>query len=269
MLWCDAAEPPQTHADGSTDGCSLRNVAEPISAPKSSRLSSTELPHNGADVSAGSCASSPVVRPTMHHFGLKTTNLDAMVDWYAKVLGMEENHRSPSRAQASTESGWRTAWVSNDQANHRIAIMALPGLADDVQRSRHRGLHHIAFEFPTLDDLLATFRRLKLLGIEPVRAADHGATISFYYEDPDGNSIELLVDNFGDGRLSSEFMRMSAAFASNPMGADVDPEQILAARAAGTSVAEIHERAYAGEYCSASGFFRHYLASAANRNGGR
>jgi len=205
----------------------------------------------------------------MHHFGLKTTNLDAMVDWYAKVLGMEENHRSPSRAQASNESGWRTAWVSNDQANHRIAIMALPALADDVQRSRHKGLHHIAFEFPTLDDLLATFRRLKLSGIEPVRAADHGATISFYYEDPDGNSIELLVDNFGDGRMSSEFMRMSAEFASNPMGADVDPEQIFAARAAGTSVAEIHERAYAGEYCSASGFFRHYLARAANRNGGR
>jgi catechol-2,3-dioxygenase len=128
-------------------------------------------------------------------------------------------------------------------------------------------VHHIAFEYATLDELLATFRRLKLTGIEPVRAADHGATTSFYYEDPDRNSIELLVDNFGDGRESSEFMRQSAEFATNPMGADVDPERMFAARAAGMSIAGIHQRAYAGEFCSAGGFYRHWLASASNRTG--
>jgi catechol-2,3-dioxygenase len=210
--------------------------------------------------------SQPAMRPALHHFGFKTANLDAMVDWYAKVLGMDQNHRSTTRHGSSTDAGWRTVWLSNDQANHRIVIMALPGLSDDVQKSRHRGLHHIAFEFPTLDDLLVTFRRLKHLGIEPVHSADHGPTTSLYYEDPDRNSIELFVDNFGDGRKSSEFMTTSASFATNPMGADVDPDQILAARAGGMSVAEIHERAYNGGFCSAAGFYRHYLHAAASRN---
>jgi catechol-2,3-dioxygenase len=199
------------------------------------------------------------VRPALHHFGLTTTNLTAMVEWYAAVLGMDPTHQSQPAA-ARTGSRWRTAWVTNDQANHRIAIMALPGLADNTQRSRHKGLHHVAFEYPDLDDLLATYTRLKGLGIEPVRSADHGPITSLYYEDPDRNTIELLVDNFGDGEQSSAFMRTSTAFAENPMGTDVDPEQLLVARAAGMSVAELHERAYAGEFCSARGFYRHCLA---------
>jgi catechol-2,3-dioxygenase len=195
-----------------------------------------------------------------------TANLEAMVDWYANVLGMAPNHWSSTPAGAQAVAGWRTAWVSNDQANHRIAIMALGGLTDDAQRSRHKGLHHVAFAYATLDELLGTYVRLKELGIEPVLAADHGATTSFYYEDPDRMRSELLVDNFGDAEQSSAFMRTSPAFASNPMGCDVDPEQLLAARAAGMSVEEIHERACAEEFCSAKGFYRHCLATAASRS---
>jgi len=202
----------------------------------------------------------------MHHFGLKTANLEAMVDWYAKVLGMEVSQRSSTPAGAQAVCNWRIAWVSNDQANHRIAIMALPGLTDDAQRSRRKGLHHIAFEYAGLDELLATYARLKGLGIEPVRAADHGAITSFYYEDPDRNSIELMVENVGDGEQSGAFMQASPAFAAGAMGTDVDPEQLIAARRAGMSADEIHGRAYAGEYCSANGFYRHCLNTAANRS---
>ena len=95
-----------------------------------------------------------------------------MVEWYAKVLGMAPNHRSEPAPGAQPGSRWQTAWVTNDRANHRIAIMALPGLADNAQRSRHKGFHHVAFEYPTLDELLATYARLRDLGIEPVRATD-------------------------------------------------------------------------------------------------
>jgi catechol 2,3-dioxygenase len=213
---------------------------------------------------SGEKASRKAVRPKLHHFGLKTSNLDAMVDWYGKVLGMKPNHRTSASATHG-DSRWRIAWVTNDEANRRISIMALPRLADDEQRSRHKGVHHIAFEYTTFDDLLAAYARLKLLAIEPVCAADHGTTTSFYYEDPDHNSIELMVDNFGDAEQSSDFMRRSPDFAKNPMGADVDPDQMFAARATGMSIAEIHERAYAGEFCGANAFYRHCLAAAANQ----
>jgi catechol 2,3-dioxygenase len=73
-------------------------------------------------------------------------------------------------------------------------------------------------------------------------------TISMYYVDPDGNSVELQADNFGDWSRSSEWMRTAPEFAQNPIGRNFAPEQLVAARAAGASAEEIHRRAYAGEF---------------------
>ena len=35
-----------------------------------------------------------IVHPKLQHYGLTTANLDAMIDWYQKVLGMAVNHRA-------------------------------------------------------------------------------------------------------------------------------------------------------------------------------
>lgn len=73
-------------------------------------------------------------------------------------------------------------------------------------------------------------------------------TTSFYYADPDGNSVELQSDNFGDWSQSSEYMRTTPEFAANPIGVSVDPDRMVAARQAGASSDELHQRAYAGEF---------------------
>ena len=57
-----------------------------------------------------------------------------MVDWYAKVLGMVINHQSSTPMGSHTPSGLRATWVTNDKANHRIGLIALPGLTDDHLR---------------------------------------------------------------------------------------------------------------------------------------
>jgi hypothetical protein len=77
--------------------------------------------------------------------------------------------------------------------------------------------------------------RLKKLGIVPVMCTDGGSQTAFYYEDPDRNSVEINVDNFGHCWSSSEYMRESAEFASNPLGIFVDPDKMIVAREAGTS----------------------------------
>jgi pyridoxine 5'-phosphate synthase PdxJ len=43
-------------------------------------------------------------------------------------------------------------------------------------------------------------------------------------------------------------MHTSPQFASDPIGKPVDPEQMIAAHRAGASFAELHTRAYAGEF---------------------
>jgi catechol 2,3-dioxygenase len=128
-----------------------------------------------------------------------------------------------------------------------FAFVSAPGLTDDRDRSHHHRVQHVAFEYPSVDALLATYTRLKGLGIEPVLTTDTGATTAFYYEDPDRNVVELLADNFGDWAKSTEFMRSSPEFAARPIGAFVDPNKLIAARAAGMAPAELHRRAYAGE----------------------
>jgi catechol 2,3-dioxygenase len=175
--------------------------------------------------------------PRLHHVNLKTRRMDDMIDWYGKVAGM--------RVQFKSAHG---AWLTNDAANHRIAFLSTPALSDDADKLSHTGMHHLAFEFDDLDQLLDAYVRLRGEGIVPHAGLDHGMTLSFYYVDPDGNSVELQTDQFGDWAASSEFMRSSPVFARNPIGESVDGDRLIDARAAGASADEIHRRAYAGEF---------------------
>src|SRR5208283_4851588 len=103
-----------------------------------------------------------IVHPKLQHFGLTTANLDAMLDWYRKVLGMTLNRR----VQAGPQKGpsFSAAFASNDEVHHRIAFFEIPGLTVDPDKARHPRLQHVAFEYETLDDLLGTYARLKGLG---------------------------------------------------------------------------------------------------------
>ena len=74
------------------------------------------------------------------------------------------------------------------------------------------GLHHMAFEYDSFDDLMSSFARLKQLGIEPGVCVQRGVTTSLYYSDPDQNAVELQVDKFGNWNKSTEGMSTSEAF---------------------------------------------------------
>jgi catechol-2,3-dioxygenase len=115
----------------------------------------------------------------------------------------------------------------------------------------HTGMHHTAFEFDTLEHLVTRYETLKARGIVPHACLDHGQTTSLYYEDPDGNSVELQADNFGDWEASSEWMRTAEEFAANPIGVWIDPDQLVEASRRGMKAEEIHRRAYAGEFSPA------------------
>ena len=177
------------------------------------------------------------IRPVLHHVNFKTMQLQEMIDWYSKVVGVDVNFRFPGGA-----------WVSNDRANHRIAFLAVPRLKDDAEKVAHTGLHHTAFEYDSFDDLMSSYARLKGLGIEPDVCFNHGLSTSLYYADPDGNLVELQVDNFEDWDRSSEWMRTAPEFAANPIGVPFDADLVLAAHEDGVPFDQIREHSYAGKY---------------------
>ena len=190
------------------------------------------------------------IHPKLQHFGLATANLDAMLDWYRKVLGMTINARADAPAGPDGKPLFSAAFASNDEVNHRIAFFELPGLVTDPDKRRHTRMQHVAFEYETLDDLLGTYVRLKVLGIVPVLAADEGSQTSFYYLDPEQNSVELNVNNYGNDWTATEHMK-TASVADGPRRVFVDPDKLIAARKAGASPWEVHERGFAGEFASA------------------
>jgi catechol 2,3-dioxygenase len=177
------------------------------------------------------------IRPILHHVTMKTSRLDEMVDWYALVIGAQVQFRNEV-----------AAWTTNDEANHRIAFLAVPGLSDDANKIRHNGMHHSAFEFDSFADLMFTFDRLRKAGIEPAFCLDHGLTISLYYGDPEGNYVELQSDNFSDWKRSSEYMRTSPVFAENPIGVFFDPGRVYDTFKSGTDFKTLQKAVRAGAY---------------------
>jgi catechol-2,3-dioxygenase len=180
-----------------------------------------------------SVATTKVKSPSaLAHVVLRTSNFKPMVDYYKKFLG----------AEASYENGM-LSFLRYDEEHHRIAIVGLPGTPNKIKDSA--GMDHVAFAFNTLDDLALAYRQRKELGIVPSMCLNHGPTTSMYYTDPDGNRIETQVDNFDTPEAANEFMA-SEAFATNPIGTDFDPEDLIKRLESGESHASIKNRTESG-----------------------
>ncbi len=162
------------------------------------------------------------------HFVLRTSRFEEMVDWYQTVLGARPAFKNDI-----------LAFLSYDEEHHRVAILAMPDLKP--QPDGVVGVHHNAFAYATLDDLMSTYERLRDLGIKPVFPINHGPTTSLYYADPDGNQIELQVDNYDSIDEATAFF-YSEAFAENPIGVEFDPDDLLRRLRAGEPDEELKRR---------------------------
>ena len=112
----------------------------------------------------------------LDHVNLRTANLDVMVDWYARVLGMQAGER-PSFP-------FPGAWLYADghPAVHLVGVDRQPQ-GEDLR------LEHFAFSATGLAELL---RRLDSMGIEYrlARVPDIGV-LQVNVFDPDGNHIHI------------------------------------------------------------------------------
>jgi len=71
------------------------------------------------------------------------------------------------------------------------------------------GLDHCAFTYASLDDLFATYARLRDIGIAPYWCINHVPTLSMYYQDPGGNQMTLQIDEFDTNEGVNEWMAQS------------------------------------------------------------
>lgn len=170
----------------------------------------------------------PVSPALFAHFVMQTSNLAGMRDWYLAVLNAHVVHENPM-----------LCFMTYDDEHHRVALINMPAL--QARDEKARGVHHVAYTYPSLRDLLATYRRLKAQGIEPYWPINHGPTVSLYYHDPDGNSVELQVDVYPTKQESAAFFD-SEAFREIPIGVMFDPEEMARKYEAGVPETELLRR---------------------------
>jgi catechol-2,3-dioxygenase len=162
------------------------------------------------------------------HVVRRTARFEEMLAWYQTFLGAEVVH-----------SDGMLAFLTYDDEHHRIALAGIPGLPDAPPLAA--GTDHVAFTHADLGDLLYTYARLKAEGITPYWCINHGPTTSMYYKDPDGNRIELQVDNFRTAEETNRWIR-SGDFAANPIGVLFEPEDLLARYQAGEPMERLTAR---------------------------
>jgi catechol 2,3-dioxygenase-like lactoylglutathione lyase family enzyme len=117
----------------------------------------------------------------LHHVNIHTTNVERLVEWYTRVLGMPAG----DRPAFPFPGAW--LYMGSQAVVHLVGVDQLPKTEGMLQ------LEHFAFNATGLKDFLAHLERekvpydgRKLQGVE-------GVQINIY--DPDGNHIH--VDFYG------------------------------------------------------------------------
>ena len=110
------------------------------------------------------------------HVGLRATNLAASVDFYRDVFGMEITGGS-----APDHPLGATAFLSSrpGEQSHEIVLFANPAHA------------HIAFKVSSLSEFRSFHARVTDKNIQIKFVFNHHESFAFYFDDPDGNMIEV------------------------------------------------------------------------------
>jgi len=112
----------------------------------------------------------------VRHVGLAAKNPAALAAFYRDVLGMTVVGESPADSPVGA-----TLFVSRhpDEEDHDIVLFDNPALA------------HTALKVASLGELREWHRQIKERGLPVKFAFNHGASLAFYFDDPEGHMIEI------------------------------------------------------------------------------
>ena len=118
------------------------------------------------------------------HFGIHTTNLDRMVDFYTRVMGFVVSDHGISR------TGARIVFMTqNPECHHQFVLFD-----GRPAEAAYNPVNQISFRLETLDTLKGYRKALLAAGIAEHRITDHGNAWALYFKDPEGNPVELYCD---------------------------------------------------------------------------
>lgn len=165
----------------------------------------------------GSVTAMPSPR-MMHHIHIfADEHYEEVVEFYCTLLNAEVVRERPNNV----------TFLTYDDFDHRIAVFKREGWSKRADKSL--GVSHVAFAYDSLGELMFIYKKMKSLGYVPHKALNHGNSTSFDYRDPDGNEVEIMMDNYRplDNQAYKRNYQGTADFGSSADG-DFDPEKLLA-----------------------------------------
>lgn len=154
-------------------------------------------------------------KPYFSHYGIRARKYREMIEWYKTVFHAKVQHENEF-----------LAFMTFDEEHHRLVIFE--DSATVAKPENAAGIDHIGYGLASFGDLVATYERLKADGIVPFLPLNHRFTTSLYYHDPDGNDVELSVDNFPTKMECEAFVRSDqmAEIGRPPFGYVFDPDEL-------------------------------------------
>jgi catechol 2,3-dioxygenase-like lactoylglutathione lyase family enzyme len=117
------------------------------------------------------------------HVGVFVTDLEKMVDFYTRVLGLVVSDRAATKER-------EIAFLTLDPREHHQVVFA-SGRPADLAYNMIQQLSFRAESLPALRDTYVALKREPIVELGPI---SHGNAISAYFRDPEGNRLEVFID---------------------------------------------------------------------------
>jgi catechol 2,3-dioxygenase len=126
-----------------------------------------------------------VSRPTPRHFGIYVTELQRMVDFYTQVFDLTITDRGVGKRFNS-----ELVFTSATPDQHHQLVLASGRPADATFST----VMQLSFMVPSIQSLRDIRQKSLARGATGMREMNHGNALSIYYEDPEGNTVEVYLD---------------------------------------------------------------------------
>lgn len=124
-------------------------------------------------------------RKRIGHVHLKVADLERALTFYRDLLGFQVTQRYGSQAVFLSDGGY----------HHHIGLNTWESAGGTPPPPGSTGLYHLAILYPDRPALGYALADLIAAGYPLEGASDHGVSEALYLRDPDGNGVELYVDN--------------------------------------------------------------------------
>ena len=129
------------------------------------------------------------IHPVLSHMALFVRDVERMIDFYGRVLGLNVSD-GRKKAKGAARGDSEIIFLSNDPQIHQQLQLSNALFGEDDCNV----VHQVSFRLGGLNELREIARRVVEETQMEVDQLDHGNAWSLYFRDPEGNMLELYVE---------------------------------------------------------------------------